>query len=116
VVGRGFATVLILILFALACLAGSRRIGRDRRLVAKLRAARAFDSDSGVPLGELTPDQRDSARSLAAAGVLAIRRNRCFIVQSQLSMFRYRRTRATLAAGFVALAVAVLVAILILRR
>jgi hypothetical protein len=114
--GRGFATALLLILIALACLAGTRRVERDRRLMAKLRAARAFDPQSGMPLSGLTPDDRDSAASLAQAGVVAIDRSRCYIVQSQLTMFRRKRTRAVLASALTALVLAVLVAVMILRR
>jgi hypothetical protein len=114
--GRGFATALLLILVALACLAGVRRVERDRRLMSKLRGARAFDLHSAVPLSGLSPDDRDSTAGLAQAGVVAIEQNRCYIVQSQLTMFRRKRTRVVLATGFVALMIAVLVIVLILRR
>ena len=114
--GRGFATALLLILIALACLAGVRRVERDRRLMSKLRGARAFDPHSAMPLSGLSPDDQDSAAGLVQAGVLAIERNRCYIVQSQLTMFRRKRTRVVLATGFVALLIAVLVAVMILRR
>jgi hypothetical protein len=113
--GRGFATALLLILVALACLAGMRRVERDRRLMAKLRAARAFDPQSGMPLSGLTPDDQDSAASLAQAGVVAVDRSRCYIVQSQLSMFRRKRTRVVLAGALTALVLAIL-AVTILRR
>ena len=114
--GRGFATALLLILIALGCLAGVRRIERDRRLIAKLRAHGAVDLDGGLPLDRLSPDERDGAEMLSRAGVVSIQGNRCFTVQSQLSMFRRKRMRATLSAAFVALVLAVLVSILILRR
>ncbi len=114
--GRGFATALLLILIALACLAGVRRIERERRLLGKLRAHAAVDLDSALPLERLSPDERDSAEMLSRAGVVSIQGNRCFTVQSQLSMFRSKRTRVALSAAFVALAVAVLVSFLILRR
>ncbi len=113
--GRGFATALLLILVALACLAGMRRVERDRRLMAKLRAARAFDPQSGMPLSRLTPDDQDSAASLAEAGVVAIDRSRCYIVESRLTMFRRKRTRVVLAGAFTALVLAIL-AVMILRR
>ena len=114
--GRGFATALLLILIALGCLAGMRRVERDRRLMARLRSARAYDPHSGVPLSGLSEDDQDSAAGLAQAGVVAIEQNRCYIVQSQLSMFRRKRTRVVLAGGFTALLLAVLVAIMVLRR
>jgi hypothetical protein len=114
--GRGFTTALLLILIALACLAGMRRVERDRRFMARLRSARAFDPQSGLPLSKLSQDDQDSAAGLAQAGVVAIERNRCYIVQSQLTMFRRKRTRVVLAGAFTAGLIAVLVAILILRR
>jgi hypothetical protein len=114
--GRGFASALLLILIALACLAGMRRLERDRRFMARLRTARAFDAQSGLLLSTLSLDDRDSAAGLAQAGVVAIERNRCYIVQSQLSMFRRKRTRVVVAGAFTTLLLAVFVAILILRR
>ncbi len=114
--GRGFTTALLLILIALACLAGMRRVERDRRFMARLRAARAFDPHSGLSLATLSQDDQDSAAGLAQAGVVAIERNRCYIVQSQLTMFRRKRTRVLLAGSFTALLLAVFVAVLILRR
>jgi hypothetical protein len=114
--GRGFASALLLILIALACLAGLRRIERDRRLMSKLRDAGALDPASALPLGKLNPDDVDSAAALAHAGVVAINRDRCYIVQSQITMFRRKRTRGALAGAFAALILVVLVAIVILRR
>ena len=114
--GRGLVTALVLILIALACLAGVRRIERDRRLLAKLRAHGAVDAGSALPLDYLSADERDSAEMLSEAGVVSIQQNRCFTVQSQLTMFRSKRTRIALSAAFGALALAVLLSLLILRR
>ena len=114
--GRGFTTALLLILIALACLAGMRRLERDRRFMARLRAARAFDPQSGLPLGSFSQDDQDSATGLVQAGVVAIEGNRCYIVQSQLTMFRRKRTRVVLTGALTSALLAVLVAILILRR
>lgn len=93
-----------------------RRLERERRFMARLRNAAAFDASTGVPLDTLSADDADTAAGLAEAGVVAIQRNRCYIVQSRISMFRRKRTRAALAGAFVALLLAVLVAIVILRR
>ncbi len=114
--GRGFATALILILIALACLAGVRRIERDRRLMAKLRTHGAFGPQSALSLERLSADEQDCVATLSQAGVVAIERNRCYIVQAQLTMFSRKRTRVAVSGAFVALVLAVLVAILILRR
>jgi hypothetical protein len=114
--GRGFASALLLILIALACLAGMRRIERDRRFMAKLRDAGALDPATAVALDKLNPDELDTATALTQAGVVATERNRCYIVQSRITMFRRKRTRVALAGAFVALVLVLLVAILILRR
>ena len=114
--GRGFATALLLILIALACIAGMRRVERDRRFMARLRGARAFDLQSGLALATLSQDDQDSAAGLAQTGVVAIERNRCYIVQSQLTMFRRKRTRVVFAGALTALLLAAFVAIMILRR
>jgi hypothetical protein len=113
---RGFATAALLIIVALACLAALRRFERDRRLLGKLHRQRAYDFQSGIALDELSPDDRDSAATLAQAGVVSVNRNRCFLMQAQLPLFRQKRTRLALSGAIGALALAVLIAVLILRR
>jgi hypothetical protein len=118
---RGFATAAILISIALACLALARRMERDRRLLATLREHRAFDCEKAVPLDSLSPEQKETAESLAETGVIAIRRGSsgkagCYLVQSQVPLFRRKRTRLAVIGAMGALALAVVVAILILRR
>src|SRR3989442_751535 len=88
---RGFASAAALIGIALACLAVSRRFERERRLLTKLRARGAIDFTNEVPLSELGDDERDAAESLAAAGVLGIRQNRCCIRGIELAAFRRKR-------------------------
>jgi hypothetical protein len=114
--GRGFATALLLILIALAGVAGVRRIEKERRLLAKLRVRGAFDPGSALRLQSLSDEERDSAQLLARSGVLSVSQNRVYIVQSELPVFKRKRTRVALFGGFLGLALAVLVAILILRR
>ena len=114
--GRGFATALLLVLIALACVAGVRRVERDRRLLAKLRAHGAVDARSAMPLEGFSEDERDSAQMLAQAGVLSSSGNRVYIVQSEIGAFKRKRTRLALSSAFIALVLAVLVAVLILRR
>jgi len=118
---RGFATAAILIVIALTCLAVVRRMERDRRLLATLREHRAFDVENSVPLDSLSPELKETAESLALAGVIAIRRGStgkagCYLVQSEVPVFRRKRTRLALVGAIGALALAVVVAILILRR
>jgi hypothetical protein len=115
--GRGLASAAALIAIALACLTVTRKLERERRLLAKLRRRGAIDSGSaGIPLEELSEDERDSAESLAAAGVVEIGRGRAFIRMVELETFRRKRLRLLVMGGFGAFLLACLVAVLILRH
>jgi hypothetical protein len=110
--GRGFASAAALIAIALACLAITRKLERERRLLAKLRKRGA----AGIALTELTDDERDAAESLAAAGVLDIQHQRATVRSVELGVFRRKRMRLMVMGGFGAFLLACLVALLILRR
>jgi hypothetical protein len=115
--GRGFASAAALIAIALACLAVTRKLERERRLLAKLRKRGALNSGAaGIALEELTDDERDAAETLAAAGVLDLQHKRVSIRTVELGVFRRRRTRLMVMGGFGAFLLACLVALLILRR
>ena len=114
--GRGLGSAAALIAIALACLTVTRKLERERRLLATLRKRGAIDSRGAIGLDELTDDERDAAESLAAAGVLEIRDKRCAIRTLELGMFRRKRLRLMVVGGFGAFLLAVLVAVLILRR
>jgi hypothetical protein len=115
--GRGLASAAALIAIALACLTVTRKLERERRLLAKLRRRGAIDSGgAGIPLGELSEDERDAAESLAATGVLEIVRERVSIRTIELGTFRRKRMRLLVMGGFGAFLLACLVAVLILRR
>jgi len=115
--GRGFASAAALIAIALACLAITRKLERERRLLAKLRRLGAIDSGSaGIPLEQLSEDERDAAESLAATGVLEIVRKCVSIRTVELGTFRRKRVRLMVVGGFGAFLLACLVAVLILRR
>ena len=111
--GRGFASAAALIAIALACLAITRKLERERRLLAKLRKRSA---GGGIALAELTDDERDAAESLASAGVLDIQQERASIRTVELAAFRRKRMRLMVMGGFGAFLLACLVALLILRR
>ena len=113
---RGLVSAAALIAIALACLTVTRKLERERRLLAKLRRRGATDATTGVSLEELTDDERDAAESLAAAGVLEIRQQRCSIRTVELGTFRRKRLRLMVMGGFGAFLLACLVALLILRR
>ena len=111
--GRGLASAAALIAIALACLVITRKLERERRLLAKLRKHGA----AGIALTELSDDERDAAESLAAAGVLDIRQQqRATIRTVELATFRRKRMRLMVMGGFGAFLLACLVALLILRR
>jgi hypothetical protein len=111
--GRGFVSAAALIAIALACLAITRKLERERRLLAKLRKRGA----AGIALAELTDDERDAAESLATAGVLDIQQQqRATIRTVELDAFRRKRMRLMVMGGFGAFLLACLVALLILRR
>jgi hypothetical protein len=115
--GRGLASAAALIAIALACLTVTRKLERERRLLAKLRRRGAIDSGSaGLLLEELSEDEGDSAESLAAAGVVEIARGRVFLRTVELEKFRRKRLRLLVMGGFGAFLLACLVAVLILRR
>ena len=120
---RGLASAAALIAIALACLTITRKLERERRLLAKLRkrGGRPSGSDpgippGGVPLDELSENDRDAAESLATAGVLEIQRNHVSIKAVELSAFRKKRLRLMVTGGFGAFLLACLVALLILHR
>ena len=110
---RGLASAAALIAIALACLTITRKLERERRLLAKLRKR---GSDPGIPLDELSENDRDAAESLATTGVLEIQRNRVSIKAIELSAFRKKRLRLMVTGGFGAFLLACLVALLILHR
>jgi hypothetical protein len=120
--GRGLASAAALIAIALACLTITRKLERERRLLAKLRKRGAINfgaagiPPAGVPLDELSEDDRDAAESLATAGILEIQRNRVSIKAVELSAFRKKRLRLMATGGFGAFLLACLVALLILHR
>ena len=121
--GRGLVSAAALIAVALACLTVTRKLERERRLLRKLRKQGAVEPGWAVPLDELTDDERDAASSLADSGVLEIGKppgratgQRVFIRTAELGGFRRKRLRLVVMGGFGALLLAVLLALLILRR
>ena len=120
---KGLVSAAALIAIALACLTVTRKLERERRLLAKLRRKGAVEPGWAIPLEELNDDERDAADSLAASGVLEMRRGpggstgqRVHIKQVELGVFRRKRQRLMILGGFGAFLLAVLVAVLILRR
>jgi hypothetical protein len=108
--GRGFFTAVCLILIALTCIAFAKRIERERRLLQKLR-----ENDGSVSFDELTDDERDTAESLYAAGVLRKDRNRGYIHPEALKAFKQKRVRFALSGALAALLLAIVVAVILLR-
>jgi hypothetical protein len=115
-VSRGFATALLLVLIALSCIAVSRRLERERRLISTLRARDAVGADRALPLHRLSADEQDTARDLMAAGVVCGDGTCCYLDPTRLGGFRRKRTRLALAGACGALALAVVTAWLVLKR
>src|SRR5215468_11073033 len=99
--GRGFFTAVSLILIALTCIAFAKRIERERRFLRKLR-----ENDGKVSLDELTDDERDTAETLRAAGVLRKDRDRGYVQPDALRLFKQKRIRFALSGALVALVLA----------
>jgi hypothetical protein len=115
-VSRGLATTFILVLIALTCIAAARRLDRERRLIATLRARQALTPQRALSLELLSADEQDTARDLMAAGVLQGDARRCYLESATLGRFRRKRARLALAGASGALALAVVTAWLVLRR
>ena len=113
---KGLLSAALLITIALACLSVTRKLERERRLLAKLRKLGAVEPAWAIALDQLSEDERDAARSLAEAGVLEIGQQRCSIRHVELGIFRRKRLRLMVMGGFGAFLLACLVAVLILRR
>ncbi|MBV8803967.1 MAG: hypothetical protein JO042_02945 [Sinobacteraceae bacterium] len=114
--GRGLLVVASLVFIALCCISIVRKFERERRLLRKLRGRGAFDVGTSVPLRDLTEDERDCVESLATAGILTIRQNGCYLRVGELPVFRRKRLRLAVSGGFIALVLALVVAVLILHR
>jgi hypothetical protein len=106
---RGLATAGSLILIALACIAMAKRLERERRLIRRLR------NEGALPLDALTDDERDTAETLRAAGVLRMDSHRGVIQPEGLRAFRQKRVRFALTGAAIALVLAVVVAYALLR-
>jgi len=107
--GRGFATAVCLILIALTCIAIAKRLERERRLLRRLR------ENTAMPLAEMTDDERDTAESLREAGVLRMDRTRSYVEPAGLREFKRKRVRFALSGALVALVLALMVAVVLLR-
>jgi Flp pilus assembly protein TadB len=107
--GRGFATAFCLILIALTCIAIAKRLERERRLLRKLR------ENGTISLDAMSENERDTAESLRHAGVLRMDRDRGYVQPAGLQEFRRKRVRFALSGALVALVLALLVAVVLLR-
>ncbi|HXA92414.1 MAG TPA: hypothetical protein VNU73_04130 [Steroidobacteraceae bacterium] len=113
---RGFVTAALLIMIALCCLAVTRRLERERRLIALLRRRDAVVPERAVRIAELSDDDQDTARDLLGVGLLRRTGESCYLESASLPPFRRRRVRLALAGAAAALGLAVLAALALLRR
>jgi hypothetical protein len=113
--GRGFATAALLVLVALTCIAIAKRLEGERRMIRKLRELRATDAPRSVPLDGLSEGERDTLERLRQAGVLRMDRSRGYIDPDALKAFKGKRMRFALAGALMALALATLIVVVVLR-
>jgi hypothetical protein len=113
--GRGFATAALLALVALSCIAIAKRLEGERRMIRKLRELRATDSARSIPLDNLSEVERDTLERLREAGVLRMDRSRGYIDPAALKAFKGKRMRFALAGALMALALAALITLALLR-
>jgi hypothetical protein len=113
--GRGFATAALLILVALTCIAITKRLEGERRMIRKLRELRAQDRDTAIPLDGLNDIERDTLERLRAAGVIRMDRSRGYLNPEALRSFRGKRTRFALTGALFALVLAMLIAYVVLH-
>jgi hypothetical protein len=114
--GRGFATAGLLILVGLVCIAVSKRLEGERRMIAKLRELRDTNSTGAVPLDGLSVVERDTLERLREAGVIRMDRTQGHINPEALRAFRGKRIRFALTGVLFASALVVLIALFVLRR
>ena len=109
--GRGLLTVACLVLIALACLSGLRRLERQWRLLSRLQLA----ADGAIAIAQLSPQDQMSVRALAEAGVVSVAGNCCRLNDEGLRAFQAHRLRVLVAGGIGGALLAALVAITILH-
>lgn len=114
--GRGLLVVAVLLPIALLCIGVSRRLDRERRLIARFRTQAAFDAARGIDSRRLSDDERDTAAGLASAGVLRSSGERQFLDLAAAGAFRRRRQRVALLGALAALLAGALVATMLLGR
>ena len=113
--GRGFATAGLLILVGLVCIAISKRLEAERRMIAKLRELRDTNATGSIPLDGLSVVERDTLERLREAGVVRMDRTQGYINPEALKAFKGKRMRFALTGALLALLLTVLIAFVVLR-
>ncbi len=113
--GRGFATAGLLILIALICIAISKRLEGERRMIRKLRELRETGFAGAIPLDGLSDVERDTLERLRDAGVIRMDRTRGYINPEALQAFKGKRMRFALTGALLALVLAMLIVYVVLR-
>jgi len=112
---RGLATLFVLILLALACIAMLRRVERERRVIRELRNRAAFDAARAVRGKSWSPDDHDTADELTDAGIVETVGGARFLNRARYDAWRRRRTRLALGSVVAVALVLALVGIIVLR-
>ena len=97
-------------------MAVTRRLERERRLIALLRQRDATAPERAIRIAELDPDDQGAARDLIGVGLVRRNGELCYLETAGVPAFRRKRLRLALAGAAAALGLAALTAILLLRR
>jgi len=107
---RGLFAAAALVGVALMALATLRKWERERRLLGRLR------QDSALTLDHLSEEERYTAQMLQHTGVVRIRGRQVQVDPLEFAAFRARHLRAILSGACIALVMATLVVLVVLRR
>jgi hypothetical protein len=94
----------------------TRRLERERRLMAHLRAQDALTPASALRLEQLSADERDTAHDLMAVGVVRSSGSGCYLAADTVSGLRRKRARLAIGGALAFAALAGLTVLLVLHR
>jgi hypothetical protein len=112
---RGLATLFVLVLLALVCIAMLRRVERERRVIRDLRNRAAFDATRAVRGKSWSQDDHDTADDLTAAGIVQTVGGARYLDRARYTTWRRRRVRLALGGVLTAALLAALVVVVVIR-
>ncbi len=112
---RGLATLFVLVLLALACIAMLRRMERERRVIRDLRNRAAFDAARAVRGRDWSQDDHDTADQLTDAGIVQTVGGARYLDRAQYDAWRRRRTRVVMGSAVGVVLLVIIVGLVVLR-